>query len=146
MLLHVLIFVPYSSPKFENNLFTESLVSIPSEPRSTKMFDSATGHFKLNILSDITYNSVFVLNSFRIRDLNRGIDYAFTVNDSEISILFHDRIAHGKAEIEIKPDWENISIVAIAEFTSFNKTFISQSGSSLIDYRTLFGGILSKLI
>ena len=108
------------------------------------MFDYATGHFKLDILSEITYNSVFELKAFIIQDLKRGTVYTFTVNDSVISISFHDRIAHGKAEIEIKPDWENISIVAIAEFTSFNKTVHSQSDFSLIDYRTLFGGTICQ--
>ncbi len=129
------------------NSIIDFLVSIPSELKLTKEFQSESGYFKLWLESSVSFNSIFNVESFIIKRIETGVSYSLNRIFSNENVGYrnfsdiHDRLVVGNTYIDISPEWNNISLIAEIVASSNNLSYISMSLPIIVDFRSLYEGI-----
>ena len=129
------------------NSIIDFLVSIPSELKLTKEFQSESGYFKLWLESSVSFNSIFNVESFNIKRIDTGVSYSlnriFSIEIAGYRIFsdIHNRLVVGNTYIDISPEWNNISLIAEIVASSNNLSYISMSLPIIVDFRSLYEGI-----
>ena len=129
------------------NSIIDFLVSIPSELKLTKEFQSESGYFKLWLESSVSFNSIFNVESFIINRIETGVSYSLNRIVSNENVGYrnfsdiHNRLVVGNRYIDISPEWNNISLIAEIVASSNNLSYISMSLPIIVDFRSLYEGI-----
>ncbi len=122
------------------------MVSQPSVPMWNKTFDYMTGNFALRFESWFTYNSVFGIRNFTLKDKNKDLSYLLSLEQTvgKFSFYnmaeFHDMRAVGIVEIAVSSEWFNESLSAEIEVISNMKISLIESETTHLEYRRLFEG------
>ena len=123
------------------------MVSLPEPLTYIQSFNSSNPSFLITAHSNFTYNKIFVIESFSISIITKGINYKFeknsieSVSDYKNFVAIHDSKVEGVLSFSLPFDWANESIIVLVNASNNGRYFEYVSNPIFLNYKKLFGGL-----
>ena len=123
------------------------MVARPSKLECTKSFDPNSGKINVQCNSNLTFSSLFEIQTLNLITIEKELSTSFKINISYKNSSFmnfyglHDRYLMGSVGFSISQDWVNVTIFASAIGIHQQNEYAFKSEIEIIDYKTIVGGI-----